>query len=155
MNNLYESYNYDVSYRATWNYENIVKVFTDKDYIKVNAPISFDIDEKNETSFNYFATSIISGIIYSIVSKAKEEKLDIQDIEGKIKLTLKNPLTLLEVKGYYEKPKIENIEVTIYFYLELFDNELDEFLKRSIDNCFIYNTLKDAIDIKLNFKQVF
>ncbi|MBF1054068.1 MAG: OsmC family peroxiredoxin, partial [Parvimonas sp.] len=45
MSSLYESYNYDVSYRAIVNSNNVVKVFTERDYIEVNSQISFDIED--------------------------------------------------------------------------------------------------------------
>ena len=67
MSSLYESYNYDVSYRAIVNSNNVVKVFTERDYIEVNSQISFDIEDSSNTSFNYFTSSIISGIIHNLI----------------------------------------------------------------------------------------
>ena len=151
MNDLYESYNYDVTYRTVLSSDKVIKVFTDKDFIEVDEQMSFDIEYSKKTSFNYFATSIISGIIYNLLLKSKENKLNLQDIEGKIKLTLKNPLSLLSVKGYFDEPKIENCEITIYVYSELEDDELIEFCKNSLKSCFMYNTLKNAMDIKVKF----
>jgi len=56
MSSLYESYNYDASYRAVLSSNDVVKVFTEKDFIEVNSQISFDIEDSNKTSFNYFAS---------------------------------------------------------------------------------------------------
>ena len=72
MSSLYESYNYDASYRAIVSYNDVVKVFTEKDFIEVNSQISFDIEDSNKTSFNYFASSIISGIIHNLIFVSKK-----------------------------------------------------------------------------------
>ena len=54
MSSLYESYNYDASYRAVLSSSDVVKVFTEKDFIEVNSQISFDILDSHKTCFYYF-----------------------------------------------------------------------------------------------------
>ena len=66
MSDLYESYNYEVSYRAVLNLDDSIKVFTDKDVIEVSNSISFDIEKNYKTSFNYFSVSILSDIMYGL-----------------------------------------------------------------------------------------
>lgn len=151
MSNIYESYHYDVSYRATLSPEDRVKVFMDKAYLEVDSSISFDRDYDNKTSLNYFAASIISSIIHSVKACAKREKILICDIEGKIKLQLKNPLTILAVKGYDEKPRIERCEIQIYLYSELTDDDLQTFCKKALEYCFIYTTLKNSMNLSVSF----
>ena len=56
MSSLYESYNYDASYRAVLSSNDVVKVFTEKDFIEVNYKISFDIVDIKKTYFNYFSS---------------------------------------------------------------------------------------------------
>ena len=73
------------------------------------------------------------------------------DIEGKIKIKLKNPLTVLAVKGYSEEAKIDSCDITVYLFSDLEDDELIEFCKKSLNSCFIYNTLKDLMDINIKF----
>ena len=75
MSSLYESYNYDVSYRAIVNSNKVVKVFTERDYIEVNSQISFDIEDSSNTSFNYFTSSIISGIIHNLIFVSKKSNI--------------------------------------------------------------------------------
>lgn len=151
MSSLYESYNYDASYRAVLSSNDVVKVFTEKDFIEVNSQISFDIEDSNKTSFNYFASSIISGIIHNLIFISKKLNIKLEDIEGKIKIKLKNPLTVLAVKGYSEEAKIYSCDITVYLFSDLEDDELIEFCKKSLNSCFIYNTLKDLIDINIKF----
>ena len=111
MSSLYESYNYDASYRVVLSSNDVVKVFTEKDFIEVNSQISFDIEDSNKTSFNYFASSIISGIIHNLIFVSKKLNIKLEDIEGKIKIKLKNPLTVLAVKGYSEEAKIDSCDI--------------------------------------------
>ena len=151
MSSLYESYNYDISYRAIVNSNNVVKVFTERDYIEVNSQISFDIEDSSNTSFNYFTSSIISGIIHNLIFVSQKSNIKLEDIEGKIKIKLKNPLTVLAVNGYTEEAKIDSCEITIYLFSDLEDDELVDFCKKSLNSCFIYNTLKDVMDINIKF----
>ena len=128
MSSLYESYNYDASYRAVLSSNDVVKVFTEKDFIEVNSQISFDIEDSKIEEIN-----------------------DTYILEGKIKIKLKNPLTVLAVKGYSEEAKIDSCDITVYLFSDLEDDELIEFCKKSLNSCFIYNTLKDIMDINIKF----
>ena len=94
MSDLYESYNYEVSYRAVLNLDDSIKVFTDKDVIEVSNSISFDIEKNYKTSFNYFSVSILSDIMYGLLLEAKKENLDLQDVEGRINAVSYTHLTL-------------------------------------------------------------
>jgi len=150
MSSLYESYNYDVSYRAIVNSNNVVKVFTERDYIEVNSQISFDIEDSSNTSFNYFTSSIISGIIHNLIFVSKKSNIKLEDIEGKIKIKLKNPLTVLAVNGYTEEAKIDSCEITIYLFSDLDgtllnnNGELSDYTKKIIGECNIPLTLVSA-----------
>lgn len=99
---------YDISYRAILNNEKMVKVFTDNDCIEVENDISFDSVASCKTSINYFFASIISEILKKLYSRASRE-ITVCDLEGKIKIKLKNPLTILDVLGYDEIPYIERM----------------------------------------------
>ena len=150
MEDIYEAQNYDISYRAIISKNNL-KFYTNNDIIEIDNDINFDIDASSKTSLNYFASSLLSSIIHNLIKRAKERNIFIDDIEGKISLTLKNPLTLLGVRGYNEKPKISHCTVKIYLYSDIDDSELINFCNNSLDYCFIYNTLKDSININVNF----
>lgn len=150
MINLYESHHYDISYRAILIDENI-KLFTEKYALEVDSEVEFDIEKNYKSSINYFASSIISSIILNTKLQFKKENIITEEIEGKINLTLSNPLTLLGVKGYDAEPKISKCHIMIYIYTELEENETikkcNEFLKK----CYIYNTLKNAFEFEVKF----
>ncbi|MCI5998007.1 MAG: OsmC family peroxiredoxin [Parvimonas sp.] len=154
MTNLYESEFYDISYRAILNNEKMVKVFTDNDCIEVENDISFDSVASCKTSINYFLASIISEILKKLYSRAKKYRITVCDLEGKIKIKLKNPLTILDVLGYDEIPYIEECFVNIYLYSDMEYDELIKFCNETLNYCFIYNTLKNSMKFNIKFTPI-
>ena len=150
MTNLYESNNYDLSFRGILSNNNF-KLYTNNDNITISSDISFDINADYRSSINYFAASILGGIAQTIIKESKHSDIDIEELEGKIHLVLKNPLTLLNVRGYNEEPKIDSCIITYYLYADIDETNLIEFCNLSLKKSFIYNTLKNAINFKIKF----
>lgn len=150
MTNLYESNNYDLSFRGILSNNNF-KLYTNNDNITISSDISFDINADYRSSINYFAASILGGIAQTIIKESKHSDIDIEELEGKIHLVLKNPLTLLNVKGYNEKPKIDSCLITYYLYADIDEKNLIEFCNSSLKKSFIYNTLKNVINFEIKF----
>ena len=132
MTNLYESNNYDLSFRGILSNNNF-KLYTNNDTITISSDINFDINSDYRSSINYLASSILGGIAHTIIKESKHSNIDIEELEGKIHLVLKNPLTLLNVRGYNE------------------ETNLIEFCNLSLKKSFIYNTLKNVINFKIKF----
>ena len=150
MTNLYESNNYDLSFRGILS-NNDFKLYTNNDNITISSDISFDINADYRSSINYFAASILGGISQTIIKESKHSDIDIEELEGKIHIVLKNPLTLLNVKGYDEEPKIDSCIITYYLYADIDETNLIEFCTLSLKKSFIYNTLKNVINFKIKF----
>ena len=150
MTNLYESNNYDLSFRGILSNNNF-KLYTNNDTITISSDINFDINSDYRSSINYLASSILGGIAHTIIKESKHSDIDIEELEGKIHLVLKNPLTLLNVRGYDEEPKIDSCLITYYLYADIDENNLIEFCNSSLNKSFIYNTLKNAINFKIKF----
>ena len=150
MINLYESNNYDLSFRGILS-NNDFKLYTNNDTIIVSKDINFDINADFRSGINYFSASILGGIAHTIINESKHSNIDIEELEGKIHIVLKNPLTLLNVKGYSEEPKIDSCLITYYLYADIDETNLIEFCNSSLNKSFIYNTLKNAINFKIKF----
>ena len=150
MTNLYESNNYDLSFRGILS-NNDFKLYTNNDNITISSDISFDINADHRSSINYFAASILGGISQTIINESKHSNIDIEELEGKIHIVLKNPLTLLNVKGYDEEPKIDSCLITYYLYADIDEKNLIEFCNSSLKKSFIYNTLKNVINFEIKF----
>lgn len=151
MTDIYESENYEISYRAVKQAKKNLKLYTDKDEIEIEGEISFDIDARARSSMDYFAASVMGGLVCHIMDSAHRKNILLEDIEGKLKLNLKNPLTVLGVKGYDEFPYIESCEAVIYVYSDIGEKELYAFLDDSLKSCFIYQTLERALKISVRF----
>lgn len=150
MNNLYESYNYDLSFRGIFS-NNEFKLYTNNDNINITSEINFDLNADYRSSINYFASAILGGIAHSLISQSKRYNIEIEELEGKINLTLKNPLTLLNVKGYDGEPKIENCRIIYYLYADTTEDILFTFCNTALLHSFIYNTLKNTINFDIKF----
>ena len=150
MTNLYESNNYDISFRGILT-NNDFKLYTNNDIITVSTDISFDVNADYRSSINYFAASILGGIAHTVITSCKRSNIEVEELEGKIHLLIKNPLTLLNVKGYNEEPKIEKCEITYYLYADADEDLLLKFCYSSLKNSFIYNTLKNIINFEIKF----
>ena len=150
MTNLYESNNYDLSFRGILS-NNDFKLYTNNDTITISSDINFDINSDYRSSINYLASSILGGIAHTIINESKHSNIDIEELEGKIHIVLKNPLTLLNVKGYNEEPKVDSCAITYYLYADIDETNLIEFCNLSLKKSFIYNTLKNVINFKIKF----
>ena len=150
MTNLYESNNYDLSFRGILSKQDF-KLYTNTDNILVSSDINFDMNADYKSSINYFSASILGGIAHTIIKESKHSDIEIEELEGKIHLVLKNPLTLLNVKGYDEEPKIENCSITYYLYADTEEEQLIEFCNKALQKSFIYNTLKNVINLDIKF----
>ncbi len=151
IGSLYESENYSTSYRGILTREEGVKVFTEKNYMEVDSEVEFDIKKSHFSSLDYFSSSIIGGILLNLKKNFNRENILIDDLESKIELNLKNPLSLIGVRGYNEKPEISSCRITIYMYSELEGEKLIEFCKKSLDKCYIYNTICNAMEVTVKF----
>ena len=150
MTNLYESNNYDLSFRGILS-NNDFKLYTNNDTIIISNDINFDMNADFRSSINYFSASILGGIAHTIINESKHSNIDIEELEGKIHLNLKNPLSLIGVKGYDEEPKIDFCNITYYLYADYDENDLLKFCNTALNKSFIYNTLKHVINFDIKF----
>lgn len=151
MSNIYESEFYDLSFRTVVNSKNIAKVFTEKTSIEVDSEISFDIEASEKSAINYFATSVIGGILHNLIFRAKKEGIELYDLESKINLQIENPLTILAVRGYEEEPRVRKCDIKVYLYSDIDDEELVNFCNETLKTSLIFNTFKDSIDFNVKF----
>ena len=103
---------------------------------------------------DYFAVSILGGILSSVKAHFAQQRADIVEMEGKIWLNLANPLTLLGVHGYDEPPHITDCKIKIFISSDLDDQTFDKLTEAALRNCFIYNTLNKTFSFTVLFEQV-
>lgn len=153
-NTLYESRIFDMSFRGTSNDLSSVKIFTNKNSFQIEKQISFDSEYNQISSLEYFAGSVLSSIILTLLEQSKKRDSIIEEIEGVLNLSLENPLSLVGVRGYDEEPFIRKITLTVFLFADLEDNDFDDFCFRALKNSPIYNTLKKSMELEVIFKKL-
>ncbi|WP_416148963.1 OsmC family protein [Salipaludibacillus sp. HK11] len=153
-NTLYESKIFDMNFRGTSNDLSSVKVYTNKSNIHIEKQINFDSEDEKISSLEYFAGSILSSIILTLLEQSKKNGDIIEEMEGVLNLSLENPLSLLGVKGYDEEPFIRKITVTVYLYADLEEDDFTGFCTKALKNSPVYNTLKRSMELEVIFKKL-
>lgn len=143
-----ESKKYSVSFRAINDIS--IKVYTENNVLTLGSEVDFDIKSNRNDSLNYFSTSVIGGIISCILTQSKKDKIELEDVEGRIRTTISNPLTLLGVRGYDSVPQIISCDIVLYYYCEKDISE--EFMMKYVEKSLMYNTLKDTIEFNFRFE---
>ncbi|WP_232490211.1 hypothetical protein [Neobacillus cucumis] len=70
-------------------------------------------------------------------------------------LSLENPLSLVGVKGYDEEPFIRKITETVFLFVEMEDNDFDDFCFSALKNPPIFNTLKRSMELEVKYRWQF
>jgi 6-phosphogluconate dehydrogenase (decarboxylating) len=151
---LYESRNFDMNFRGTSNDLSSVKIFTNKNSFQIEKQISFDSEYEQISSLEYFAGSVLSSILLTLLEQSKKTSSMIEEIEGVLNLSLENPLSMIGVKGYEEEPFIRKITVTVFLFVDLEDDDFDDFCFSALQNSPIYNTLKRSMELEVTFKKL-
>ncbi len=90
----------------------------------------------------------------TLLEQSKKTGSIIEEIEGVLNLSLENPLSLIGVKGCDEEPFIRKITITVFLFVDLEDNEFDDFCFHALKKCPIYNTIKKSMELKVIFKKL-
>ena len=139
-----ESEIYEKKYRLIA-VNNGVKAYNEKISININENISFDSKEEEFTSLDHFVASIVSDLLITIDKYAKKQGETIMDLESQTVVTVKNPLS-------DDLPYIESIKIKIYLYTFMEADKAETYFRNIISKCLIYNTLKDRLDISIEFE---
>ena len=133
------------------NLENI-KVLTQNNHLYVKKSMQFDRKQKDLSSMDHFAVSILSSILKTIVEQSQKQDFGIEEIEGTLEILLANPLTLLDVIGYTDEPEISALKFKIYLYADKDEDTVIRFCRQALKKCPLYNTMKQAVSIQVVFQ---
>ena len=123
MSSIYESTNYNLSYRGILT-NNEFKLYTTNNSINVSSEISFDINADYKSSINYFATSILGGIAHSLIRQSKKNNIEIEELEGKIYINLKNPFSRPSSRSFFSNRCIVSLLLSIRSFSDEFRESL-------------------------------
>jgi hypothetical protein len=151
MNKWDESRIFEMSFRGTSNDLSSVKIFTNQNSFQIEKQISFDSEYQPISSLEYFAGSVLSSILLALLEQGGSL---IEEIEGVLNLSLENPLSMVGVKGYEEEPFIRKITITVFLYVDLEDDDFNDYCSEALKHSPIYNTLKRSMDLEVIFKKL-
>jgi uncharacterized OsmC-like protein len=143
-----------MAFRVVSNDLQSVKIFTDRNSFESREQMAFDAEHEAITCIEYFLGSIIGSILLSLLENAKRKHICIEEIEGKLDAKLENPLSLLHVQGYAQEPSIGNIEVIVYLYADMDEEELLRFCNMALTQCPVYTLMKKTGSIAVSFKML-
>jgi len=149
-----ESEKFAMRFRGTVHDLRSVKFYTNKNSIQIKKQISFDSESAQISSIEYFAASLLSSILLTLLEQSKKQEVLIEDIEGVLKFSLENPLSLVGVKGYEEEPSIRQMNVTIFLYAHLDDDHFEIFCNEALQKSPLYNTFKRSMELDVVFKNI-
>ena len=72
INTLYESRIFEMNFRGTSNDLSSVKIFTNKNSFQIEKQISFDTEYEQISSLEYFAGTVLSSIILTLLEQSKK-----------------------------------------------------------------------------------
>lgn len=143
-----ESERHETSYRAIL--KDSLTVFSDSGSLQVDSEISFDMADKGTSAADCFAASVLGGIMHHVASRARAAGMTIEDVEGRIAISISDPLSVIGVIGCSAPPAVSSVRITIYLWADIGERAAD-FLERSLESCFIFNTMKKACDVDIRF----
>lgn len=146
-----ESEIYQKRYRLISSEEGI-RAYNEAMCICVNENITFDSKKAEFTSLDYFITAVVSDILIAIKKYASKDGEVIMDLESQTEAVIKNPLSLLNVRGFDEAAYIESLHIKIYLYTFMEADEAEGYFRNILSKCLIYNTLAGKIGIDVQFE---
>lgn len=133
----------------------VIKNYDNKISYKINKQISFDTENTELTSVDYFAGSVASSIMLSIIDYDRSNNQLIEEIEAKFSFTLKNPLTYLSVRGYKGTPHIYSVDMNIYIVTSDGEDALYEMYEQAIKNSIVYQTICSSVKFSHTIKIIY
>jgi uncharacterized OsmC-like protein len=149
---LNESRFFDMRFRAVVRDLKNVRIFTGKDSFESCAQMTFDAEYQGITCVEYFLGSIMGSILLSLLERAQQEHVCIEEMEGQLSAKLENPLSFLHVQGYAQEPGIGDIEVIVYLYADMEEEALLRFCNETLAQCPVYNLIKKTGNITVSFR---
>ncbi len=131
--------------------KNGAKIYSDNALFEVSNELEFDVKGETNTSINYFVSSVLSAILLNIRRDVLIVKLSGFEIELSASVSLKHPLTHINVIGYEESPYIKNIKVKAYVYGDGEEEEIVYICKKAVNKSFICNTLINAGILQIEY----
>lgn len=152
FNSTEEMGHFDFTMRATSNDIQTVNSYGDMAFISTDQELPYDNEKKELSSVEIFLAGILESMMLTIIREAKIKKLSLDEIEAKAEVKTTNPLRTLKVVGVDEAPRIEEIKIKVYYYIDdITREEADKFMRDALEMDMVYVGVKKGFNIETEF----
>lgn len=152
FNSTEEMGRFDFTMRATSNDIKTVNSYGDMAFISTDQELPYDNEKKELSSVEIFLAGILESMMLTIIREAKIKKLSLDEIEAKAEVKTTNPLRTLKVVGVDDAPRIDEIKIKVYYYIDdISREEADKFMKEALEMDMVYVGVKKGFDIETEF----
>lgn len=152
FNSTEEMGRFDFTMRATSNDIKTVNSYGDMAFISTDQELPYDNEKKELSSVEIFLAGILESMMLTIIREAKIKKLSLDEIEAKAEVKTTNPLRTLKVVGVDDAPRIEEIKIKVYYYIDdITREEADKFMRDALEMDMVYVGVKKGFDIDVEF----
>lgn len=138
--------------RATSNDIKTVNSYGDMAFISTDQELPYDNEKKELSSVEIFLAGILESMMLTIIREAKIKKLSLDEIEAKAEVKTTNPLRTLKVVGVDDAPRIDEIKIKVYYYIDdITKEEADKFMREVLDMDMVYSGVKKGFNIVTEF----
>ena len=152
FNSTEEMGRFDFTMRATSNDIKTVNSYGDMAFISTDQELPYDNEKKELSSVEIFLAGILESMMLTIIREAKIKKLSLDEIEAKAEVKTTNPLRTLKVVGVDDAPRIEEIKIKVYYYIDdITREEADKFMREALEMDIVYVGVKKGFNISVEF----
>lgn len=126
--------------------------FARQQRFEIGRPHTFDEKYEGVTALETFAGALVADIINGLLLRARQRRLEIERIEGVVKIWLGNALTFLEVVGEEGEPSIESVAVQLYVSTLETEAAVGTLMRETLARSPLYLTLCKAAAVTVNFQ---
>lgn len=152
FNSTEEMGRFDFTMRATSNDIKTVNSYGDMAFISTDQELPYDNEKKELSSVEIFLAGILESMMLTIIREAKIKKLSLDEIEAKAEVKTTNPLRTLKVVGVDDAPRIDEIKIKVYYYIDdITREEADKFMKEALEMDMVYVGVSKGFNFETEF----
>ena len=152
FNSTEEMSRFNFTMRATSNDIKTVNSYGDMAFISTDQELPYDNEKKELSSVEIFLAGILESMMLTIIREAKIKKLSLDEIEAKAEVKTTNPLRTLKVVGVDEAPRIDEIKIKVYYYIDdITKEEADKFMRDALEMDMVYVGVKNGFNVVTEF----
>lgn len=152
FNSTEEMSRFNFTMRATSNDIKTVNSYGDMAFISTDQELPYDNEKKELSSVEIFLAGILESMMLTIIREAKIKKLSLDEIEAKAEVKTTNPLRTLKVVGVDDAPRIDEIKIKVYYYIDdITKEEADKFMREALEMDMVYVGVSKGFNISVEF----